>query len=387
MRLLLHTNILIMIVLSIIFTGCQAKETLSNDGQANRIKEEQVIEKTEKITGKVEEIKPDQEVLIEPEEPKEVIITFMGDVMMDSFIGDYIRDQGVDYPWAEVSSITIESDLAVINLETSVSTRGSTKKPEGYGFRSHPDTLQGLVNSGIDLVSLANNHTLDFGEEAFYDTLESLNQYGIEYVGGGKDKKEAEGLKIIEKNGLKMGFMAYTSIIPWSSWEAGEDKPGAAILKPEYEGIILENIESASKECDVLTVIAHWGIEYDQTPSEKQRELAHAMIDAGADIIVGHHPHVLQGIEFYQDKPILYSIGNFIFLKNDDLCGRTGVFELILNKEGFKSGKFHPVNIQYCKANLLNVNEGRGKEILDMLRELSSPWGTIINENGTITRP
>ena len=122
-------------------------------------------------------------------------------------------------------------------------------------------------------------------------------------------------------------------------------------------------------------------------PSEKQRELAYAMIDAGADIIVGHHPHVLQGIEFYQGKPILYSVGNFIFLKNDDLCGRTGVFELTLNKEGFKSGKFHPVNIQYCKANLLNVNEGRGKEILDMLRELSSPWGTIINENGTITRP
>ena len=111
------------------------------------------------------------------------------------------------------------------------------------------------------------------------------------------------------------------------------------------------------------------------------------MIDAGADIVVGHHSHVLQGIEFYKDKPILYSIGNFIFLKNDDLCGRTGIIELTLDKEGFIKGKFYPVNIQYCKANLLNKEEGRGKEIIDMLRDLSASFGTIINEKGEIQKP
>ncbi|NLK20859.1 MAG: CapA family protein [Epulopiscium sp.] len=344
----------------------------------------------------IDEIENQEDILIEgnkaikyseAEDPREIVITFMGDVMMDSFIGDYIRERGVDYPWEDVSHIISESDLAVINLESSVSTRGSTKKPEGYGFRSHPDSLQGLVNSKIDIVSLANNHTLDFGEEAFYDTLESLNQYGIVYVGGGKDKEEAEQVRIIEKNGVKVGFLAYTSIIPWSSWEAKVDKPGAAIYKEEYKEKLLKNIERASKECDILAVIPHWGVEYATVPEENQRELAHAMIDAGADVIIGHHPHVLQGIEFYKDKPILYSIGNFIFLKNDDLCGRTGIFQLTLDKEGFKKGEFYPVNIQYCKANLLNKEEGRGKEIIDMLRELSFPWGTIIKENGEIQKP
>lgn len=391
MRFLLRSNLLILILISILFTGCRAKEEVSKDEQAEGIQQENKIEKINAEINKVDEILPKKEkASIEPEEikePKELVISFMGDVMMDSFIGDYIRDYGSDYPWTDVAPITKESDLAIINLETSVSTRGETKKPEGYGFRSHPDTLQGLVNSGIDMVSLANNHTLDFGEEAFFDTLESLNQYGIAYVGGGKNKREAEEAKILEKNGFKMGFVAYTSVIPWSSWEAGEDKPGTAVLKMEYKEKILKNIQDASKKCDRLTVLLHWGVEYDQAPSEKQRELAHAMIDAGADIIVGHHPHILQGIEFYKEKPIFYSIGNFVFLKNDELCGKTGIFTITVDENGFKSGTFDPVHIQYCKANLLHKNEGQGKEIIDMLRKLSSPWGTIINENGEIRKP
>lgn len=380
-------KILWLIILSIIFilTSCnESKETLT---EAN----EQIEKESQSIENNNEEIELEEKEEIpeipEPQEPQEIVIAFMGDVMMDSYIGDYIRERGVDYPWEDVADITREADLAVINLETSVSTRGSTKKPEGYGFRSNPDSLQGLVNSGIDLVSLANNHTLDFGEDAFYDTLESLDQYKIAYVGGGKNKDEAEQVRIIEMNGIKVGFLAFTSIIPWSSWEATEDKPGAAIYKTEYKERILQNIKEASKECDILTLIPHWGVEYAQVPSDWQRELAHDMIDAGADIVVGHHSHVLQGIEFYKDKPILYSIGNFIFLKNDDLCGRTGIIELTLDKEGFIKGKFYPVNIQYCKANLLNKEEGRGKEIIDMLRDLSASFGTIINEKGEIQKP
>lgn len=377
------------ILLSLVFilSGCLESKQASIETK----QEIEITKETKAIDNKDKDIESEEKEnnsqITELEEPQEIVISFMGDVMMDSFIGDYIRDRGVDYPWEDVAPITRESDLAVINLETSVSTRGSTKKPEGYGFRSNPDSLQGLVNSGIDIVSLANNHTLDFGEDSFYDTLESLNQYDIAYVGGGKNKQEAEQVRIIEKNGMKIGFLAFTSVIPWSSWEAQENKPGAAIYKDEYKDKLLQNIENASKTCDILTVIPHWGTEYAQVPREHQKELAHAMIDAGADIVIGHHPHVLQGIEFYKDKPILYSVGNFIFLKNDDLCGRTGIFKLTLDKEGFKKGEFYPVNIQYCKANLLNKEEGRGKEILEMLRELSSSFGTIINEKGEIQKP
>ncbi|HOQ17129.1 MAG TPA: CapA family protein [Defluviitaleaceae bacterium] len=376
---------ILILYLILILSACNKAEKTSAENEA-LIKEDQVIENTDEEL-KREENEEEVTQIPEAEEPQKIVIAFMGDVMMDSYIGDYIRDRGVDYPWEDVASITQAADLAVINLETSVSTRGSTKKPEGYGFRSHPDSLQGLVNSGIDLVSLANNHSLDFGEEAFNDTLDYLDQYGIAYVGGGKNKNEAEQLKIIEKNGIQLGFLAFTSVIPWSSWEATEDKAGTAVYKEEYKERLLQNIENASKECDILTIIPHWGVEYAQVPSEWQRELAHEMIDAGADIIVGHHPHVLQGIEFYKEKPIFYSVGNFIFLKNDDLCGRTGIFQLTLDKDGFKKGEFYPVNIQYCKANLLNKKEGRGKEIIDMLRELSASYGTIINEEGEIQKP
>ena len=160
-------KILWLIILSIIFilTSCnESKETLT---EAN----EQIEKESQSIENNNEEIELEEKEEIseipEPQEPQEIVIAFMGDVMMDSYIGDYIRERGVDYPWEDVADITREADLAVINLETSVSTRGSTKKPEGYGFRSNPDSLQGLVNSGIDLVSLANNHTLDFGEDAF----------------------------------------------------------------------------------------------------------------------------------------------------------------------------------------------------------------------------
>lgn len=334
-----------------------------------------------------------EEVIREPEpeapafEEKEEIeltadICFMGDVMMDSYIKDYIDDYGIDYPLSKVSHILKAADVSVINLETSVSTRGKTKKPKGYGFRSHPDTLGGLKNAGIDLVSLGNNHVFDFGEEAFYDTLENLNKYGIEYAGAGRNIREAERLVIIEKNGIKLGFAACNMIIPWEGWSASDNSPGtASVLKGNYNRI-LNNINEYKKECDVLSILVHWGREYAKVPDEWQIELAHLMIDSGADIIVGQHPHVLQGIEIYKEKPIIYSTGNFVFLKNDDECGRTGIFKVTVTRKGFKEGQFFPVHISLCRANLLDGSKGMGREIIDSISRLSMDFGTIIDSSG-----
>lgn len=353
-----------------------------SEGESSKEKEDTVIieEEAKKDEGANTEQKP-----VEKETSKgQVEICFTGDVMMDSFIGDYIRDQGVDYPWTDVSPILNEADLTMVNLETSVSTRGQTKKPTGYGFRSEPYTVEGLVNSGIDLVSIANNHILDFGQDAFLDTMDTLKENNIQYVGAGKNKKEADEPTFIEKNGIKFGFLAYTQIIPYEEWPAADDRPGIAPLRSEDYEQIFKNIEAADKQCDFLIIVPHWGIEYSQKPEQWQVDLAHKMIDNGADAIVGHHPHVLQGIEFYKEKPILYSIGNFVFLKNDDLCGNTGVFKMTFYEKGYKNGTFYPVDIQYCKADLLNHEEGKGKEITDMLRELSEPMGTKIGTKGQI---
>ncbi len=309
-------------------------------------------------------------------------IDVIGDVMMDSHIADYIRTYGAEYPWTDVAPILKQADLAVANLETSVSTRGATKKPEGFGFRSDPSTLQGLEFGSIDLVSLANNHSLDYGEDALVDTMKHLDDRGIRHAGAGKNLEEAEQMITMERNGLTIGFLSYTSIIPWKSWIAGKDSPGLAALTKESEERLLDNIGKSSDKCDLLIVLLHWGREYHDQPESWQRTFARQMVDHGADAVIGTHPHVLQGIELYKNKPILYSIGNFIFLKKDDHAGETAVFRLTFNREGFQQGTVLPVYIQYCKANLLKPDDPLSQNIMRNLTRLSEDMGTAISEDG-----
>lgn len=353
--------------------------------------ENKQIEKNNYDKAMLEDKKHEETVLspqekIENEEivSKEAVLCFAGDVMMDSYIAEYIKENGVDYPWSSVSDVLKEADISVVNLETSVSTRGYTKKPAGYGFRSNPKTLEGLKNAGIDLVSIANNHVLDFGKEAFYDTLRYLDEYKIDYAGGGENKSKAEELKVLEKNGIKFGFISYTSIIPNSTWIASDNSPGIAGFKGDKDGYghLVKNIKASKDKCDILIVILHWGVEYDKVPKKWQTDIAHALVDSGADVIYGHHPHVLQGIEIYKDRPILYSTGNFVFLKNDDECGKTGVFQMTFDKKGFKKGKFIPVSINYCRANILKNDDEKGKNIINMLTNLSAKFGTKISLDG-----
>jgi poly-gamma-glutamate capsule biosynthesis protein CapA/YwtB (metallophosphatase superfamily) len=308
---------------------------------------------------------------------------FTGDIMMDDVIGDYIERLGVDYPWTDVGPILASADIAAVNLETSVSTRGTTYKPTGYGFRSHPDTVQGLVNSGIDFVSLANNHSLDFGELALTDTLNTLDTQNIKYTGAGFNRKQAEQLAIVERKQMKIGFLSYTSILPNKSWIAQDDSAGVATLKPEYFDRILARIQEANEQVDLLVVGLHWGIEHSNQVESWQRELAKKMIDSGADVIVGHHPHVLRGIEIYKNKPILYSTGNFIFLKKDENAGKSAIFKVTMNRDGFVSGSLDPIYIQYGKANLLLESSSMYQQILANVRELSEPLGTQLTEQGS----
>ena len=375
-------------VFFLVSAGCQTSLPVSENSNNN----------TSGIINQQTEVNNlEEEIQIQPAEPeKENVVTeavdeiknqkieimFLGDVMMDSFIADYIRDYGVDYPWTDVSPILNKADIVVANLETSVSTRGLTKKPKGFGFRSAPDTLQGLVNSGIDLVTLANNHVKDYGDDAFFDTLAHLDEYNIKYAGAGKNLEEAEQAVILEHNGLKIGFLSLSSIIPWQGWQADEESPGVAELNPEdYQGL-LQNIQEAKNKSDIVIVILHWGTEYKYEPNDWQVELAHKMIDNGADVIIGHHPHILQGIEFYQEKPILYSIGNFVFLKKNDDAGKTGIFRLVLNKDGFIEGSIYPVYIKYTKANLLEKDSSLYNEIIKDLSKYSKELETHVEDNG-----
>ncbi|MCK5763810.1 MAG: CapA family protein, partial [Clostridiales bacterium] len=189
---------------------------------------------------------------------EDINISFLGDIMTDSYIGEYIGSYGVDYPFEDIKYILTSDDITICNFESSISLRGETLKPKGYGFRSKPYTLEGLVNNGIDTVSLANNHILDFGEVAFKDTIDSLNEYGIRHVGAGDNTNQAEKPLIIKKDNYTIGIIAYNSIIPWESWKFTDDDAGTAWFTKDYNDNIIENIKKTKEECDLVFVVLHW---------------------------------------------------------------------------------------------------------------------------------
>lgn len=317
---------------------------------------------------------------------KVTTLMFTGDILLGSYFGNYIDQYGVDYPWNDVKSILNRAEVSMVNLETSVSDRGKSTKSEGYGFRSLPYTLEGLVNSGIDIVSLANNHVIDYGYEAFTDTFNNLDNYNIKYVGAGKNKEEANKEQCFNVNDLRICYMASTSILGYSHWKAESDKSGVMYFNKENYEEILNKIKSVKATCDYLIYNVHWGVEYSNYPTESQKELAHMLVDAGVDILVGHHPHVLQGVEYYKNSLIMYSLGNFIFLIKNDNASRSGIFEISLDNKEILSSKIYPIEINACKANLLNKDDSEYKIIIDSLNERSNKFGSVIDMYGNIEK-
>ena len=162
-----------------------------------------------------------------------------------------------------------------------------------------------------DIVTLANNHILDFGPEGITDSIAALNEAGIKYVGAGEDLEEAKKLEIMEVGGRKIGFLGTSRVYMATSWAAGENHPG--VFSTYDPSLPIEEIKKADELVDYLVVYVHWGVERETTPKEYQRVMGKQYMDAGADIVIGSHPHVLQPLEFYNEKPIMFSMGNFVF--------------------------------------------------------------------------
>lgn len=260
-----------------------------------------------------------------------ITVTFGGDVLMEHSLVPAMQKNGALYPFEFVKPIFEDSDYTVINLETPI-TNATEAFPKIYNFKASPLLLEGLKEAGVDMVSLANNHTLDYKEQGLLDTLEALNTNGIEYVGAGRNKEEAYSEKIISIKGKKVAFLAFSKVLPAVSWYAGEDKPGIA------SGYQIERaaqiVEETAKKADYVLVYYHWGKEKQNMANSDQKKIAMTLIDHGADAIVGSHPHVLQGFGTYKGKPIAYSLGNFLF--PDYVKGPTadnGVLKLSLTED------------------------------------------------------
>lgn len=237
-------------------------------------------------------------------------IVFAGDLMLAEGAGETIA-RGAD-PFAGVAEALSRTDLRIANLECAVA-RSGQEVTKQFTFRAEPETLDVLARH-FDAVSLANNHSGDFGDAALLETLTGLERVRVGRFGGGRNLHEAHEPLLVERGGLVVALLGYDEFRP-RSFEAGADSPGVAWSEDEH---VVRDIRTArSRGADVVIPFLHWGWENEDGPCERQREFARVMIDAGADAVIGAHPHVTQGAETYRGRPIYYSLGNFVFSSLD----------------------------------------------------------------------
>jgi len=262
-----------------------------------------------------------------------VSLAFVGDVMLTDTPGKVIK-RGGD-PLAPFAAILYGADLRIANLECVVSNRGQSDPAKPYSFRAHPRVLK-LLQRHFDVVGLANNHSGDFGPVAFGDMLDRLDNSGIAYFGGGRNLAAAHAPLLLERKGLRIALLGYNEFFPrW--FEADDDKPGIAWSEDEQVEFDIANARKVH-HADIVIPVMHWGWEHETSASPRQRQLARRMIDAGADAVVGGHPHVVQDIEIYRDKPIVYSLGNFVFDSFTEEVNNTGwLLRLELDRRGVRA--------------------------------------------------
>lgn len=320
----------------------------------------------------------------EKDSTKKTVLTFGGDISLaDNYATiPYLehKDGNIDLcipnEWRQIMK---DADVAMLNLENPISNRGTPMPHKTYTYVGKTENTELLNKIGVDFVTLANNHVFDFGEDAFFDTLDTLDEYGIDHAGAGRNASEAQKPFYYVVNGRKIAYISATRaekniLTP----EATEDSAG--VFRCYDNERLLEVIEETKQNCDYVVLLVHWGTEYSAKLESVQKRTSHEYIDAGADLIVGTHAHQLQGIEFYKGKAIFYNLGNFWFNAKRI---ETGLMKLELDASGNEEFYFIPGLQSGCKTQyLLGTNAGRN--ILDKLAS-HEPSQIAIADDGKIT--
>lgn len=272
------------------------------------------------------------------QEAGDALLAFAGDVMFsDAYLDAYNRSGIQALADSNMLSHMQNADLFIFNEEFPFSLQGEAMEDKQFTFRADPKYVKIFQDLGTDIVTVANNHSLDFGRDAFCDTLATLDQAGITRIGGGYNAAEASAPATRTINGQSFAIFAATRVSPSWDWYATDNQAG---IFQTYDAAKLNaSIKEASQTYDHVIVFVHWGIERNETPEDYQRSLAKGYIDAGADLVVGCHPHVLQGFEYYNGVPIIYSLGNYLFGNRD---GQTVLLETTFTDENPPSVKLIP---------------------------------------------
>lgn len=288
-----------------------------------------------------------------PPEQARVTLAAVGDVMLGRTIGRDMERHGTGYPYAHVAPVLQRADLAFGNLEVAL-TDGGAPAQKDYVFRAPPSYAASLAAAGFDVLALANNHALDYGVAGITDGAAALRASGILPVGAGMNEAEARQPVVAEARGLRVAFLACVAVPDDSGsgygraqMEAGPNRPGVYWCDPEK---VAQDVRAARTAADVVVLSMHAGFEYTESPNQLQRAVARAAVDAGAALVLGGHPHVLQGVEYYRDGVIIYSLGNFIFDVDDADRAQPGlpsllsvIFLVTLDRDGVRGVEFVPV--------------------------------------------
>ncbi|MEN6313637.1 MAG: CapA family protein [Clostridiaceae bacterium] len=306
----------------------------------------------------------------------------VGDIMLGRGVGMRLQKAGnYEMAFEKVASLLKQGDIVFANLESpfTESTHCLDKKGK-IVLKAKPEASKALTSAGFNLLSLSNNHMLDYYETGLFDTMKVLEENHISYAGGGKNLEEARKPAIIEKNGLKIGLLAYTDMAelifagnPYLSFAAKADKSG---LVPRKYETVREDIMKLRGQVDLLAVSLHWGTEDSFTVTPEQIEFARKLIDDGADIILGHHPHQFQGMEIYKGKPILYSMGNFLFDQNDPENMESFIIDM--KYKGTELTELSAIPVRILDKSYVEVQTGQNAvNILERQANLCTKLGTI----------
>jgi len=300
-----------------------------------------------------------------PKPPVEFTLAAGGDVMLSRHVGTKIREaQDNALPFRKIANLFSQADIAFVNLEAPFYDQGPPVT-EGMTFKAEPETITGLNLAGIDIVSLANNHTRNKGEAGLLYTLDYLKENDITYSGAGKNFAEAHTATITEIDGLKIAWLSYTYSdgVSNSSRVEAED-PDVAFLDTEQ---MKKDVSATQPDSDLIIVSMHAGYEYQTNPNQQQKEFARAAIDSGAELVLGHHPHVVQTTEKYGDGYIIYSLGNLVFDQMWSEETREGVIaKCQFTGPDLKNVEFTPIKIENYNQPRL-ATEAESAKILERM--------------------
>ena len=320
---------------------------------------------------------------IEPENEGEVVLAFAGDILFDDEYSVMARikqrTNGIhDTISPELLEEMTDADIFMLNNEFTYTMRGTPLFEKQFTFRANPEDADYLLDMGVDIVSLANNHAYDYGEVSLLDSIDTLAAMQMPYVGAGRDIEEASAPFFFETDGMKIGILASTQIERLDNPDTKGATASSAGVFRSWDGTLLyEKTAEVAEQCDFLVVYVHWGTENTTELDWAQKEQARKLVESGADLIIENHSHCLQGIEIIDGVPVFYSLGNFLFnSKTVDTC---------LVKASVQDGKlnslqFIPALQTDCRTEMLSGAEKA--RVIAYMRTLSP--GITMDEEGYI---